>query len=103
MGDHHLRRVGLLDELKEDAHGNAGERIGLFPSPGQDDFPRRLDAFVGSADHGLPYAADGIKPPKEDAEIDLPEELVEAMDADPELAEAFNALALAAREATSST
>ena len=38
------------------------------------------------------YATAGIKPPKEDAKLDLPEELMEVMDADPELAEAFNAL-----------
>ena len=38
------------------------------------------------------YAEAGIKPPKEASDIDLPEELVEAMDADPELAEAFHTL-----------
>jgi uncharacterized protein YdeI (YjbR/CyaY-like superfamily) len=38
------------------------------------------------------YAEAGIKPPKEDAEIELPEELIEALDADPELAEAFRDL-----------
>jgi uncharacterized protein YdeI (YjbR/CyaY-like superfamily) len=38
------------------------------------------------------YADAGIKPPKETTEIDLPDELVEALDADPELAEAFHGL-----------
>ena len=38
------------------------------------------------------YAEAGIRPPKEQHERDLPEEMVEAMDADPELAEAFLAL-----------
>ncbi len=38
------------------------------------------------------YAEAGIKPPKEKTEIDLPDELVEALDADPVLAEAFHAL-----------
>lgn len=38
------------------------------------------------------YAEAGILPPKEARKIELPEELVEAMDADPELAEAFHAL-----------
>lgn len=38
------------------------------------------------------YAAAGITAPKEQAEIDLPEELICALDADPELAEAFHAL-----------
>jgi uncharacterized protein YdeI (YjbR/CyaY-like superfamily) len=38
------------------------------------------------------YAEAGTKPAKEPAEIDLPEELIDALDADPDLAEAFHAL-----------
>ena len=38
------------------------------------------------------YAAAGIKPAKAAREMDLPDELVEAMDADPDLAEAFHSL-----------
>jgi uncharacterized protein YdeI (YjbR/CyaY-like superfamily) len=38
------------------------------------------------------YAEAGILPAMEAIEIDLPDELVEALDADPELAEAFHAL-----------
>lgn len=38
------------------------------------------------------YAEAGVKPPRDDSAPDLPEELVEAMDADPELAEAFHRL-----------
>ncbi len=38
------------------------------------------------------YAAAGIKAPKMARDIDLPDELVDAMDADPELAEAFHGL-----------
>jgi len=38
------------------------------------------------------YAAAGIKPPKVKQVLDLPEELVDALDADPALAEAFHAL-----------
>ena len=38
------------------------------------------------------YAEAGIKPAKQNAEIEWPDELVEAMDNDPELAEAFHAL-----------
>lgn len=38
------------------------------------------------------YAEAGITPPKEEIEFDLPEELAEALDADPELAEAFGNL-----------
>lgn len=35
------------------------------------------------------YAEQGIKPPKEEYELELPEELVEALESDPELAQAF--------------
>lgn len=38
------------------------------------------------------YAAAGVKPPKEHRDVNLPDELVEALDADPELAEAFRGL-----------
>lgn len=38
------------------------------------------------------YAEAGITPPREEHELDLPEEFIEAMDADPEMAEAFHAL-----------
>lgn len=38
------------------------------------------------------YAQAGLKPPKEAREFELPEELVDALDADPELAEAYWAL-----------
>lgn len=38
------------------------------------------------------HADAGLKPPKESGDITLPDELAEAMDADPELAEAFHAL-----------
>lgn len=38
------------------------------------------------------YADAGVKPPRKEHELDLPDELVIAMDADPELAEAFHNL-----------
>ena len=40
----------------------------------------------------MDHAEAGTKPPKVDREIDMPEELIEARDAGPELAEAFQAL-----------
>lgn len=43
-------------------------------------------------DEAKDYAASGRKPPRDDSEADFPEELAEALDADPELAEAFLAL-----------
>ena len=38
------------------------------------------------------YADAGIKPPKDESEVPLPDELVEALDSDPELAEAFHTM-----------
>lgn len=38
------------------------------------------------------YARAGVKPPKEAFDLELPEELVDALDGDPELAEAFHKL-----------
>ena len=38
------------------------------------------------------HAEAGKRPPKDDRELELPDELVEALDADPEMAEAFHAL-----------
>jgi uncharacterized protein YdeI (YjbR/CyaY-like superfamily) len=40
----------------------------------------------------MDHAEAGTRPPKTAREIDMPDELVEALDADPELAEAFHAL-----------
>lgn len=55
--------------------------------------PARMEAVIRSyLNEAMAYAEAGIKPPKEDSEIDLPEELADALDADPELAEAFHKL-----------
>lgn len=43
-------------------------------------------------DEAAQYAEAGIQPPKEVRQIELPDELSEALEADPELAEAFEAL-----------
>ena len=56
-------------------------RIGTFPNSPP---VMRIEA--------MGYAEAGIKPPKEPRDIELPDELLEAMDSDPELAEAFSRL-----------
>ncbi len=48
-----------------------------------------IRAYLAEA---IGYADQGLRQPNEQREIDLPDELVEALDADPELAEAFHAL-----------
>lgn len=40
----------------------------------------------------MDHAEAGLKAPRHDSGLDLPDELVEAMDGDPDLAEAFHAL-----------
>lgn len=48
-----------------------------------------IRAYLNEA---MGYAEAGTRPPKEEHELELPDELIEALDADPELAEAFHAL-----------
>jgi uncharacterized protein YdeI (YjbR/CyaY-like superfamily) len=48
-----------------------------------------IRAYLGQL---MDHAVAGTKPPKLNREIDMPQELTEALDADPALAEAFQAL-----------
>lgn len=48
-----------------------------------------IRAYLAEA---MGYAEQGLLPPKEPSEVDLPAELIEALDNDPDLAEAFAAL-----------
>jgi uncharacterized protein YdeI (YjbR/CyaY-like superfamily) len=48
--------------------------------------------IVSYLEEAIGYADAGVRPPKEVHDLDLPEELMEALDCDPELAEAFHAL-----------
>jgi uncharacterized protein YdeI (YjbR/CyaY-like superfamily) len=52
----------------------------------------RAGVVSGYLREAMDHAAAGRKPPREAAAFELPEELLEAMEADPELAEAFHAL-----------
>ena len=56
------------------------------------DVTRLEEAIREYLREAMEYAEAGIKPPKEQRDLELPDELVEAMDGDPELAEAFHAL-----------
>lgn len=57
------------------------------------DGPARLEPAIRAClAEAMAHAERGTLPPKEASDIALPEELVEALDADPELAEAFAAL-----------
>jgi uncharacterized protein YdeI (YjbR/CyaY-like superfamily) len=48
-----------------------------------------IRAYLAEA---ISYAKAGLKPPKADTQYDIPEELTDALDADPDFAEAFAAL-----------
>lgn len=57
------------------------------------DGPARMEPVIRAClDQAMRLAASGRKPPKEDREIAMPDELSEALDLDPELAEAFHRL-----------
>ncbi len=48
-----------------------------------------ITSYIGEA---MEYAEAGIRPPKDEGKVDLPGELQDALDADPELREAFHRL-----------
>lgn len=55
--------------------------------------PKEMERIILSyLAEAIGYADAGVVPPKEKADIELPDELVEALDADPALAEAFQKL-----------
>jgi uncharacterized protein YdeI (YjbR/CyaY-like superfamily) len=55
--------------------------------------PAALEPVIRSyLAEAMGYAEAGILPPKETSDVDLPVELAEALDADPDFAEAFHAL-----------
>lgn len=57
------------------------------------DAPAAREAVIRAyLDEAAGYARAGLKPPKQARAVELPDELVEALDGDPELAEAFAAL-----------
>lgn len=52
----------------------------------------KVNVILAYLDEAKDYAEAGKEPPKDESELDLPDELVEALDADPALSEAFRAL-----------
>lgn len=60
------------------------------------DDPRQINqhaiTIAAYLKEAMAYASAGIKPPKTTTTRDIPDELTDALDADPELAEAFDAL-----------
>lgn len=56
------------------------------------DVARMEDVIRSYLKEAMDYAQAGIKPPKEAHDVELPDELIDALDSDPELAEAFRSL-----------
>jgi uncharacterized protein YdeI (YjbR/CyaY-like superfamily) len=52
----------------------------------------RAAAILSYLKEAMGYADAGIRAPEEDSDLELPDELMEAMESDPELAEAFHSL-----------
>lgn len=65
------------------------DMIRFTDNGGPKEMERVIRAYLEEA---KAYAEAGQKPPKDDSELELPDELVEALDADPELSKAFHAL-----------
>lgn len=59
---------------------------------GEDRVTALAQVITAYLTEAMGYAEAGIKPPKDESAPDLPEELIEALDADSDLAEAFHAL-----------
>ena len=59
---------------------------------GNEQVAERKPVILSYLREAMGYAEQGLKPAKEEYSLDLPDELVAALDADPELAEAFHAL-----------
>ncbi|WP_310567066.1 YdeI/OmpD-associated family protein [Hydrogenophaga sp.] len=78
---------GLLE--RQGPNTRHPDSIRFTASAQVDDRAASIRAYLLEA---MGYADAGVLPPKEAHALELPDELVEAMDADPELAEAFHAL-----------
>ncbi len=61
---------------------------------GNDQVAEREPVILSYLREAMSYAEQGIRSPKEDDTLELPDELIEALDAAPELAEAFHNLTL---------
>ncbi len=95
---HAERNIAIIGALRNDAEGVL---VRQGPNTRHPDMIRFTDNAQVAAmektirsylEEAMAYAEAGIKPPKDANEIELPYELAEALDSDPELAEAFHSL-----------
>jgi uncharacterized protein YdeI (YjbR/CyaY-like superfamily) len=105
------RNIALLGAFRDDFRitffhaGLLKDSAGLLTKPGPNaqlpsvihfsaiaDVAKLEPVLLSYLQEAISYADQGLKPKKQQAVFELPDELVEAMDADPELAQAFHAL-----------
>lgn len=75
--------------VKQGPNTRHPDMIRFTANGGPDDLHDVIVAYLAEA---KAHAEAGRRPPKDNSDLELPDELVEALDADPELAEAFAAL-----------
>jgi uncharacterized protein YdeI (YjbR/CyaY-like superfamily) len=89
-----LMNAGLVNDtegvLEPQGPGSQTPSMFRFTAVGQ--VAEREPAIRAYLRQLMDHAEAGTRPPKVEREIDMPDELTEALDADPELAEAFQAL-----------
>ena len=78
---------GILE--KQGAHAQNPDMIRFTADDQVTSHEATIRAYVTEA---MGYAEAGIKAPKVERVVEMPDELIDALDADPELAEAFHAL-----------
>ena len=73
-------------------HGFEVQLDGRDEAEGTDQSVRNVIKDAQGVRDPVDHAEAGTRPPKVEREIDVPDELTDALDADPELAEAYHAL-----------
>lgn len=86
--------AGLLVDSEGvlEPQGPGSQTPGMIRFTANDQVAEKEPAIRAYLRQLMDHAEKGTKPPKTEREIDTPDELTEALDADPELAEAFHAL-----------
>ena len=86
--------AGLMKDPERVLHkaGPNTQAAGVMHFTANGDMAAQESVIRAYLHEAIGYAAAGIKAPKKQAEFELPDEFIEALDADPELAKAFDNL-----------
>lgn len=95
-GDYHLTffNAALMQDPQGvlEKQGPNARHPGMFRFTDEAQVARMAPVILAYLKEAMGYAEAGITPPKDTTEIEFPDELIDALDADPELAEAFHNL-----------